>query len=92
MGTRKTTSNVLPTRASLLGRLKNLDDQESWQEFFDIYCPLLRGLALRRGLTDQEAGDAVQETMVSVARKMPESRYDPKVSSFKRWLRVIAER
>jgi len=26
---------LIPTKASLLGRLKNSKDQASWQEFFD---------------------------------------------------------
>src|SRR5579862_1370458 len=30
----------LATRASLLGRLKDLDDQASWQEFLDTYWRL----------------------------------------------------
>jgi hypothetical protein len=29
--------DFLPTRNSLLGRLKDLDDQESWRGFFNTY-------------------------------------------------------
>jgi RNA polymerase sigma-70 factor (ECF subfamily) len=89
-----TTSNTefLPTRESLLNRLRDLGDQDSWQEFVDLYSPLLLGLARRSGLSETEAEDAVQETFIAVAGKLPEFRYDPKVCSFKRWLRVIAER
>ena len=28
---------LIPTRWSLLGRLKDFGDQESWQEFYDTY-------------------------------------------------------
>ena len=28
---------LIPTRWSLIGRLKNWDDQVSWREFFDTY-------------------------------------------------------
>ena len=28
---------LIPTRWSLLNRLKDLEDQQSWQEFFDTY-------------------------------------------------------
>ena len=29
--------NLIPTRYSLLSRLQNWDDQESWKDFFDAY-------------------------------------------------------
>src|SRR5436853_7740773 len=77
---------VIPTRDSLLSRLKNREDQESWQDFFDTYWKLVYGVALNAGLTDQEAQEAVQETVITVARRIPEFKYDPSVCSFKTWL------
>jgi RNA polymerase sigma factor (sigma-70 family) len=80
------TSNAIKTRQSLLSRLKNWDDQQSWQEFFDTYWRLIYGFARKWGLSDAEAQDIVQDTVLVVARKMPEFRYDPAVGSFKSWL------
>jgi RNA polymerase sigma factor (sigma-70 family) len=77
---------LLPTRRSLLGRLRNWEDQASWREFFDTYWKFIYSMAVRSGLSDQEAEDVVQETVTSVARKMPEFRYDPERCSFKGWL------
>ena len=77
---------LLPTRRSLIERLRDLDDQPSWREFFETYWKLIYGAALKAGLSDQEAEDVVQETVIGVARKMPEFRYDPAVCSFKGWL------
>lgn len=74
------------TRATLLGRMKNWSDQSSWQEFFDIYWRLIYGVARQAGLSDAEAQDVVQETLVSVAKHMPAFHYDPAVGSFKAWL------
>jgi len=76
----------LPTRASLLGRLKNWQDQASWQQFFDTYARLIYGVARKSGLSDVEAQDVVQETMSAVARHMPSFQYDPAIGSFKAWL------
>jgi hypothetical protein len=39
-----------PTRPSLLHRLKDTQDQQSWQEFNDIYGKLILGFALKAGL------------------------------------------
>lgn len=77
---------LAPTRRSLIERLRDLDDQPSWREFFDTYWKLLYGAAIKAGLSDQEAEDVVQETVIGVARKMPEFHYDPTVCSFKGWL------
>src|SRR5437773_1910851 len=77
---------LIPTRASLLGRLKDWQDQSSWQEFFDTYWKLIYGVARKAGLTDVEAQDVVQETMASVAKHIPTFKYDPAIGSFKAWL------
>ena len=83
---------LIPTRRSLLSRLKDWDDQESWKLFFDTYWKLIYGAAIRAGLTDAEAQDLVQETVLSVAKSMPDFKYDPAVGSFKNWLLLITRR
>ena len=80
----------LPTRASLLGRLKNLEDQRSWQQFFDAYWQIIYHIALKAGLTEPEAQDVVQETVISAVKHLPGFKYDPKVCSFKTWLLRLA--
>src|SRR6185436_12322712 len=77
---------LIPTRQSLLSRLKNSEDQDSWQDFFNTYWKLVYGVAIKAGLTDQEAQETVQETVITVARRIPEFKYDPSTCSFKTWL------
>jgi RNA polymerase sigma-70 factor (ECF subfamily) len=77
---------LIRTRTSLLNRLKNWQDEISWQEFYDIYSNLIRAVALKSGLTETEAKDVVQETMIAVAKQMPNFNYDRSVGSFKGWL------
>ena len=84
----KTTDSedFLPTRQSLLERLKNLEDQTSWQTFFDRYWKLIYSVARKSGLSDAEAQDVVQETIISTSKSLREGRYDSKQGSFKQWL------
>ena len=84
--------NFIPTRRSLLSRLKRWDDQQSWKEFLDVYGRLIYGVAVKTGLSDAEAQDVVQETVIIVARKMPGFKYDPALGSFKSWLLLITRR
>jgi RNA polymerase sigma factor (sigma-70 family) len=80
---------LIPTRASLLGRLKNPQDQASWLEFFDTYSSLIYAVARKAGLNDAAAKAVLEATMNSVAELMPKFRYDPELASFKTWLQQI---
>ncbi len=80
---------LIPTRASLIHRLKDWQDNSNWKDFFDTYWKLIYGVARRASLTDAEAQDVVQETMASVARHMPTFNYDPAIGSFKAWLLIM---
>jgi RNA polymerase sigma-70 factor (ECF subfamily) len=82
----------LPTRSSLLSRLRNMEDGASWSAFFETYWRLIYNVARKSGLSDDEAQDVVQDTVIAVARKMPEFRYDPARGSFKQWLLLITRR
>ncbi len=76
----------IPTRSTLVSRLKDWQDADSWREFFQTYSRLIHNTALKEGLTEAEAQDVVQDTVLSVAKKMPEFKYDRRAGSFKGWL------
>jgi RNA polymerase sigma factor (sigma-70 family) len=82
--------DLIRTRTTLIHRLKDWQDQTSWQDFFDTYWKLIYKLALKGGLGETEAQDVVQETMISVAKHMPTFKYDRKIGSFKSWLYNMA--
>jgi RNA polymerase sigma-70 factor (ECF subfamily) len=76
----------IATRHSLLNRLKDWGDHASWQDFFDTYWQLIYNVAAKAGLSDVEAQEVVQETIIAVARKIGEFRADPAHGSFSAWL------
>jgi RNA polymerase sigma factor (sigma-70 family) len=80
------TDDSAPTRWTLIGRLKNRADEVSWREFFDTYWKLIYSVALKAGLTPEEAEEVVQETVISVSKKIDTFRADPAYGSFKSWL------
>lgn len=83
------TDSFLPTRQSLLSRLRDWQDHDGWHEFFDTYCRLIYRVARQAGLDDATAQDVVQNTFIYLARRMPKFRYDPGRGSFKSWLRRV---
>jgi RNA polymerase sigma factor (sigma-70 family) len=80
------------TRSSLVKRLRNWEDHGGWQDFFDTYWKLIYAVAIKAGLSDVEAQDVVQETVVAVAKQMRAGGYDRAKSSFKNWLCLITRR
>jgi RNA polymerase sigma-70 factor (ECF subfamily) len=74
----------IPTRLSLLSRLKEWDDQESWRVFFNTYWKLIYNAAIRAGLSDAEAQDVVQETIIAVSKNI--QVYDAAKGPFKNFL------
>jgi len=83
---------LIPTRLSLLKRLKDWEDHEGWRVFFDTYWRLIYGVAVKAGLNDAEAQDVVQETVIVVARKIEDFKYDPATDSFKGWLLYLTRK
>ncbi|HXJ62079.1 MAG TPA: sigma-70 family RNA polymerase sigma factor [Verrucomicrobiae bacterium] len=83
---RHISEELIPTRDSLLNRLKDWQDDASWRDFFNTYWKLVYGVALKAGLTEQEAQEVVQETVITVSRRIAEFKYDPAICSFKTWL------
>ena len=81
----------LPTRASLLNRLRDAGDDASWRTFFDTYWRLIYAVACKAGLSDAEAQDVVQETVLSVAKRVGDFKAQPD-GSFKGWLLQITRR
>src|SRR5215469_15979205 len=79
----------IPTRQSLLARLKDWEDHASWRQFFDLYWRLIHATALKAGLSENEAQEVVQEVMIAAARKMPEFTYVPGKDSLKGWLLAV---
>jgi RNA polymerase sigma-70 factor (ECF subfamily) len=77
---------LLSTHQTLLERLKDRDDSHSWEVFFETYWRLIYGVAVKSGLSDAEAQEVVQETVIAVSKHIHKFNYDPKRGSFKNWL------
>src|SRR5271167_1262857 len=77
------------TRPSLLMRLRDPADAESWRTFIAVYGPLILRYARQRGLQDADAADVAQDVLAQVARSMREFTYEPDRGRFRDWLGTV---
>ncbi len=79
------------TRHSLVIRVRNRDDQEAWQQFSDIYRPVVQRLAVWRGLQEADAEDLTQRELMAIAGAIDRWEPDADRGKFRTWLRKIAD-
>ena len=62
--------NSLDTRMTLLVRIRDGKDRRAWNDFFQLYAPLIYSYAVKHGFQDADASDIAQEVMCTVLRSI----------------------
>ncbi len=75
-----------PTRSSLLSRLRDTGDSESWREFEAQYRDLVIRFCRARGVQFADAEDVAQIVFASLARSLPRFVYDRARGRFRDYL------
>ena len=78
------------TRFSLILRLKENAEAEDWQQFCELYQPLIYRIGRLGGLQEADANDFVQDVLVRVAKSVSKFETDSRLGSFRGWLGTIA--
>jgi len=78
------------TRQTLLHRVRDPADREAWDEFFELYAPLLEGYARAHGLARDDVEEVRDQCLEVLARKLPGFEYERARGSFSAWLHRIA--
>lgn len=77
------------TSATLLMRLRQLDDRDAWCQFVEQYTPRIYGWCRRYGLQDSDSADVTQEALGKLVKAIRTFDYDPQRGSFRGWLKTV---
>ncbi len=86
---RESVVHLMDTSVSLLDSLRQPAVDGAWQQFVDLYSPLIRGWLRRNGAPLSDLDDVVQDVLTVVVRRFPEFRREPRTGAFRGWLRTI---
>lgn len=79
------------TQPSLLVRLRDERDSESWACFVEIYTPAIYGFLKQQGLQDADAADLTQDVMARVSESIKSFEYQPNRGQFRGWLFTVVQ-
>jgi RNA polymerase sigma factor (sigma-70 family) len=80
------------TSCSLLDQLKSPDAHRAWERFYGEYWMVILSYGRKIGLSDADAHDVLQETMVALMGLLPTFAYDPARGKFRNFLLTIVHR
>lgn len=79
------------TRPSLLLRIRDADDRDAWDQFSEIYRPVICRVARLKGLQQADAEDLAQQVLLSVAGAIDRWQPDEGRAKFRTWLKRVTE-
>ena len=74
------------TRQTLRLKIRDHQNSAAWEEFVDLYTPLVYRYCLSRGVHRNDVADVTQDTMRAVAGAIEKFDYDPAKRRFRSWL------
>lgn len=80
------------TSKSMLDRIRDGDDDRAWAEFYEKYRGMIVAIGHRRGLTDSECDDLLQETLTVFWQRLDRFAYRPEKGKFRGYLSRMADR
>jgi RNA polymerase sigma-70 factor (ECF subfamily) len=77
------------TSLSLLDRVRQSADSESWRRLVGLYAPLLKRWLGQYEIQHSDAEDIVQDVLAAVVSDLPEFEHNRRTGAFRSWLRTI---
>ena len=79
----------MQTSHTLLERVRDRSDENSWSEFDEIYRPYIFKIVRRMNFTHEESEDMCQSILLTLWEKIPEFKHNFRTGAFRTWLCTI---
>ena len=76
------------TSLSLLTRLQQIPDSESWERLVELYAPLLRTWLRKYDVQPSDVDDLVQEVLLAISTELRSFDHNGRPGAFRSWLRI----
>ncbi|MCA8986682.1 MAG: sigma-70 family RNA polymerase sigma factor [Planctomycetaceae bacterium] len=77
------------TSLSLIDRLRDSPDSESWDRLVRLYSPLIRNWMRKFEIQDSDADDLLQDVLIAVSKDVARFEHSGRTGAFRSWLRSI---
>lgn len=81
----------LPTRETLIRRVRDLGDSGSWAEFWGLYEPVIGAYLRRLRVREHDAADLTQDVYLKLRRELPRFTLESQRGNFRGWLRRVTD-
>jgi RNA polymerase sigma-70 factor (ECF subfamily) len=78
------------TRQTLIQRVKNQHDEQSWEEFAGIYRGYIYTVIRNMGIAESDREELVQQTLIKLWKKLPEIDCEHS-GRFRNWLSTLTK-
>lgn len=79
----------MATSTTLLQRLRDVTDENAWNDFVDRYSPKVFEWCQQNSLQDSDAADVTQQVLLKLVTTMRTFAYDSQRGSFRGWLKTV---
>ncbi len=81
----------MKTRQTLLLKLRNKFDENSWEEFVNIYKPYIQAVVRNIGVNEADIDDVSQQVMLAAWEQLPKFKYEVSKGRFRSWLTAVTK-
>ncbi|MEI6892853.1 MAG: sigma-70 family RNA polymerase sigma factor [Pontiella sp.] len=78
------------TRASLIQRVQNQQDEQSWEEFVQVYRRYIYAIIRSMNISEHDTEDILQQVLINLWNSLPKMDYE-KINRFRSWLSTVTK-
>ena len=78
------------TRATLIQRVQNQQDEKSWEEFVVVYRRYIYAIIRSMNISEHDTEDILQQVLINLWNSLPKMDYE-KINRFRSWLSTVTK-